>query len=454
MASTSSARRAIGIVRVSQVSGREGESFASPGEQADRIRAACERDGLALVDVIEELDVSGGTPLAQRAGLRRAVEAVEAHEADVIVAAYFDRLMRSLDVQSELVRRVEDAGGQVLAVDVGQVTNGSAGQWMSATALGMVAEYVRRTAKERSGEAQARAVQRGVVPWPNIGPGYVRDEDGRLVVDPATAPAVADAFAARAAGATIAEVRAMLSERGIKLSQHGTQHLLRSPLVLGEIVFGDLHNPAAHDSIVDREVWAAVQRVKVPRGRRAKSERLLARLGVLRCANCGSRMVVGTQRANGRSYPFYRCGSVREDCAHRVTISAEMVERVVIEAVQDVLGDDEGRASAADKARQAAADLATAQAALSDAISTFGTAGVMREASAGERLAQLRAARDDAQARADRLGGMSADLTVSVADWDRLLLTERRSLIAAVVESVTVAPGRRDDRVTVHLRGE
>jgi DNA invertase Pin-like site-specific DNA recombinase len=70
--------------------------------------------------------VSGGTPLDKRDGLRRAVEAVEALEADVIVAAYFDRLVRSLRVQDDLVSRVEAAGGQVLAVDVGRVTNGSA----------------------------------------------------------------------------------------------------------------------------------------------------------------------------------------------------------------------------------------------------------------------------------------------------------------------------------------
>ena len=37
-------RRAIGIVRVSQTDGREGDSFASPGEQADRIRSACSRN--------------------------------------------------------------------------------------------------------------------------------------------------------------------------------------------------------------------------------------------------------------------------------------------------------------------------------------------------------------------------------------------------------------------------
>ena len=81
---------------------------------------SCERDGLELVETIEELDVSGGTPLAKRPGLRRAVELVEAGEADVVVVAYFDRLVRSLTVQAEVVERVERAGGAILAVDVGE----------------------------------------------------------------------------------------------------------------------------------------------------------------------------------------------------------------------------------------------------------------------------------------------------------------------------------------------
>jgi DNA invertase Pin-like site-specific DNA recombinase len=118
-------RRAIGILRVSETKGREGESFASPPEQRKRIGAECERQGFAVVDVIEEMDVSGGTPLEKRAGLRRAIQAVERGDADVIVAACFDRLVRSLRVQDELVSRVERAGGQVLAVDIGRSRMGA-----------------------------------------------------------------------------------------------------------------------------------------------------------------------------------------------------------------------------------------------------------------------------------------------------------------------------------------
>ena len=185
---------------MSQVNGREGDSFASPNEQRARIEAECERLGLELVDVLDVLDVSGGTPLAKRAGLRSGIERIEAGEAQVLVAAYFDRLVRSLRVQDELVSRVEQAGGQVLALDVGQVTNGSAGQWLSGTMLGALAEYQRRTTSERTAEAHRRAVERGVPPLANVPPGYRRGPDGRLVVEPREAPIVAEAFRMRASG--------------------------------------------------------------------------------------------------------------------------------------------------------------------------------------------------------------------------------------------------------------
>ena len=100
-------RRAIGIVRVSQTAGRNGERFVSPDEQRERIEAVCERDKLELLAVHDELDVSGGKPLEQRPGLSAAVTAIENGQADVVAAAYFDRLFRSLATQAEVVERVE-----------------------------------------------------------------------------------------------------------------------------------------------------------------------------------------------------------------------------------------------------------------------------------------------------------------------------------------------------------
>lgn len=440
-------RRAVGIIRVSETKGREGESFISPKEQADRIRQACERDGLKLVRIFEELDVSGGKPLDQRPGLKQAVSAIEDRKADVIAAAYFDRLFRSLSTQAEVIDRVETAGGQVLAIDVGQITNGSAGQWLSGTMLGAVAEYFRRSVKERSAEAQARAVARGVIPWSKIPPGYLKKSDGTLKLDPKLAPVIVEAYRMRVSGATIEGVREFLRENGIERSYHGATEILKSRLYLGEIHFGKLVNLNAHEPIIERDLFLRVQRLVVPRGRKPKSDRLLARLGVLRCGTCNSRMVVAT--SNNSNYQLYRCPP-NGDCERRAMISAQMVEGKVVEAVQDALEDVEGRANASESAQNAVRDFSKAQDQLDAAIRAF--SGLEDETAARERLAELREARNEAQERMDRITASASEITITAAgDWDTLTLDERRDLIKAVIERVSVAPGRGPDRISVEL---
>jgi Recombinase zinc beta ribbon domain len=127
-------------------------------------------------------------------------------------------------------------------------------------------------------------------------------------------------------------------------------------------------NLTAHEPIVDRETWQRVQRMVVPRGRKPKSERLLARLDVLRCGSCGSRMVVGS--SNHRQYAIYRCPPTG-DCERRVTISAEMVEELVTSAVRAALANAEGRASAESNLHDAEVALELAQGALDAAFRAF-----------------------------------------------------------------------------------
>jgi site-specific DNA recombinase len=421
----------------------------SPSEQRQRIEAACEREGFNLLESLPEMDVSGGAALAERPGLSRAVAMVEAKDADVIVVAYFDRLVRSLSVQAEVVERVERAGGAILAVDVGEVRADTASHWLSSTMLGMVAEYHRRSTAERTVEGKRRAVARGVAPFPNLPPYLRRGQGDVLELDPKGARTVREAIKLRTEGATIAAVRGYLDTRGIKRSYHGVQALLTSRMLLGELRFGDNVNEHAFPALIDLETWQRLQRVFVSRGRRAKSERLLARLGVLRCASCGGRMSVGTSQGQ---YALYRC-SPTSDCSQRVTISAEVAERAVIEVVQELLAGIEGRASVEGGVSEAADDLARKQEALDGAIRTF--AGLEDEAAARERLGELRAARDEARERHDDLLAASAPaMTVTAGEWDLLTHDERRALIRAVVDRAVVRPGRGFDRVTVEARGQ
>jgi DNA invertase Pin-like site-specific DNA recombinase len=393
------------------------------------------------------MDVSGGRALADRPGLSAAVAAIEAGTADVVAAAYFDRLFRSLSTQSEVIERVERAGGQVLAVDVGRITGESAGQWLSGTMMGAVSEYYRRSMRERSARGQAKAVERGATPWARVPAGYSRT-DGTLSPDAKTVPIVQRAFDMRADGASITQIRNMLKSHDIERSHRGVQVMLANRIYLGEVHFGELANLNAHEPIIEPELFERVQRMVIPRGRKSKSTRLLARLGVLRCGSCGARLSA-MKLPKQNDYPIYRCPST-SDCDHHVTISAVIAEQVVSDSVRAALADVDGRASAEANVREAETDLENADQALRTAIAAF--SGFEDITETQERLSELRRVRDEAQVRVDRLGGTGEALSVRAdTDWDRLTLDERRALIRATVEQATVRPGRGADRIAVQL---
>jgi hypothetical protein len=156
----------------------------------------------------------------------------------------------------------------------------------------------------------------------------VRGEDGVLVVEPVAAKVVVQAVKRRDLGASLVEVQAWLAENGIERALSGVAWMLHSRMYLGEIHFGELHNTQAHEAIVkDRGLFEREQRRTVARGRQAKSERLLARRGVLRCGTCGSRMVINSDGGS------YRCGDTSADrCRRRAAVKADRVEELVLDA--------------------------------------------------------------------------------------------------------------------------
>jgi DNA invertase Pin-like site-specific DNA recombinase len=175
--------RDVVVVRVSEKGDREDEHFHSPEVQIEAARRWARDRGERLVGApIPEIDVSGRLPLSKRPGLLAAIEMIEAGRADQLVVAYFDRLVRSLKVQLEVIERVERAGGRgdlrAFALDHGKLTNGTAAQRLSTNMLGSVFQYFAEITGEKVTAAQARAVTRGVYPHPE-GPGRVCARRGR-----------------------------------------------------------------------------------------------------------------------------------------------------------------------------------------------------------------------------------------------------------------------------------
>lgn len=463
--------RALGILRVSEEGGRA-ERLAAHKAQEASIRTICEMRGLELIEpLIYERDVSGHDPLVKRP-FGEAISRVEHQEAEAIVFAYRTRTDRSIAVGTEAIQRM-DAADALLLSGSEVLTHKTTEGWRSATFGSFMGESQWRETRENSMKGVMTNIsEHKVVPF-KLPPGLTRTDLGGCEIDETLAPIIREAFAMRAGQATIAAVRAYLTEQGLTLSYRAVQIMLKSPLYIGELRYpakpkkGAKHptlpRPWAGktfrvcDPIVDRHVWDAVQKMRVPSGRMAKSDRLLARLGVLRCASCGGRMVAGGQWASYTTaagetrrtrYAFYKCGrGADQDCPNPCSISAERLEGYVLDHVKGIYADGRGRASQARQARDAGARAERTRAQLSTAkrrmmLLPEGENDTDALAVIEELTAQL----ERESAEAERLASISGVEIVNAArvldSTDPDLLPHKRKLIRLALAQITVSPGR------------
>jgi hypothetical protein len=179
-----------------------------------------------------------------------------------------------------------------------------------------------------------------------------------------------------------------------------------------------LHNLNAHEPIIkDRGLFERVQRRTVSRGRQAKSERLLARLGVLRCGMCASRMVINSSSGN------YRCGDTSaHPCPRRAAVKTERVEEIVLDAVRaySATTDAPRRGSRRRQIRGADEAIKRTNAELDDTIRQLGEFGLLGRPASQETLAKLTKALDDAHTVRARLGDPGESNVIGPEEIDKL----------------------------------
>jgi hypothetical protein len=439
-------KRAIGIVRVSEVAGREGDRFHTKEIQRERILRDCERWGMRPIVFYEELDVSGGWPIEKRQGLSFALGLVESGQAEAIVFAYRDRVDRSIEHGSELVRRMDKAGALLIA-DGKQITHSTHDGWRHATLESFLNEDQKRAVAAKMIGVHERVVAQGKPPFKRP-PGYRKRDDGTTEFDPATSDLIHQAWLRRAAGQSCTEIHQWLGRMGVRLSLNTVTRMFRNRFYLGELHYRGHTNLTAHPALVSGPEWEAVQhRASASRGRYAKSDHLLARQGLLHCKACGSRMSVA-DRGKLRSGAYYRC--TNPDCRARAAIDSVLIEGLVTDFAHALVKDLVGRASTRTAAVQAKADRDEAEAALSRLRRRLAAAGDEDEAEAVEMVREARERRDAAQRAYDAALSLGAVVKVD-ADYvfEHGTLQDCRDLILSVVDYVSVAKGTGTDRVTI-----
>ena len=185
--------------------------------------------------------------------------------------------------------------------------------------------------------------------------GVKRDGEPHLVSqwvpDPELAPKVRQAFEMRAAGASYEEI---LEATRIFPVRSSYVAMFRNKSYLGIRKCGDLEVEDAHEPLVDREMWDAVQSMVGTRVRRTqrsdaaephlyRARSLFLLSGLAECAECGAAMIGKEDWSGGRKTPFryYLCSRKNREgwgSCPSGKIPAERPERALLKfAIESLL---------------------------------------------------------------------------------------------------------------------
>jgi DNA invertase Pin-like site-specific DNA recombinase len=436
-------------VRVSRVAGREGDSYITEAVQEERCRALATARGLAIGEVFTERDQSGGK--MERPAFAKALARIERGVSGGIIVARLDRFARTLLGGLQTLEQIREAGGVVLTAEGDFDTSTNTGE-LTLNLMLTLAQFELRRIRESWDVARERAVERGV----HIAAapaGYRKRADG--VLEPSEhAAAVKAAFEMRAKGASQAEIARHLIETGVPTvwshrassswSIRAVQLLLQNRVYLGEARSGAYVKKDAHEALVTRALFRAVQdrKGKAKAASKNGGDGPLLGGGLLRCASCGCRLSMDTTRARGKTYRFYRCKS-NPACTARVSVSAGKIEPYLEGIVRRFLAgamyEPEQHTDGLTALRD---ELADAEEELRELVESDEPIPAAVLAARGKVLQARIVAAQEALEQAEAAQEIPLTFPSSVEAWDALTVPQKRRIMTTLLGKVVVHKGR------------
>ena len=182
--------------------------------------------------------------------------------------------------------------------------------------------------------------------------GYVIDSEQHLRPDPLTAPFVLEAYKRYDKGATMKQIRDWLNSQGVKntrgisMTYHSVQHMLKNRRYIGEFKYRDIIIPDGIPAIVPQDLFDRVQskmemNKKAPARHKAEDDYLLTTK--LFCGYCGAYLCgeCGTSRS-GKVYHYYKCISSKRKRAacKKKPVQKQWFEDMVINETMKMVMDD------------------------------------------------------------------------------------------------------------------
>ncbi len=175
----------------------------------------------------------------------------------------------------------------------------------------------------------------------------------KFIIDPETAPTVRLVFDMYAKGSTVTEIVKELNNRGLrtlrggKFTNNSLHSMLKNEKYIGIYKYKDqVRIEGGVPRIIDDETFCKVQEMlkvnkRAPARTWSRADYILT--DKLFCGHCGSNMVgeSGTSKT-GAKHNYYICTKrKRERACHKKAVRQEWIEGVVLNAITDMLKDEE-----------------------------------------------------------------------------------------------------------------
>jgi DNA invertase Pin-like site-specific DNA recombinase len=439
-------------VRVSQINGRGGESFASPEQQETACREYAAAQGWDVDEVVVELDVSGATPVDER-GLGYLLNRCEAGESDGVICRHLDRFGRNVVEGALAYKRLAGCGARLVAVADGLDSSRDGSKLQFQMMLAFAEQvYDRNRASYIAGKE--RAVARGVYGAPAPF-GYERDENGRLIPNE-HAETVRRIFHLRAKGTGFSELARQIDGA---LTRSGIRRVVLNRAYVGEQRIPDPDRKGdpkiirdSHRPLVTEAEWEAAKAVRgrAPVHTGLASETQLK--GIVRCGLCGSTMHV-LSYGKHRDRRTYACTSSR--CGG-TSMSVSKVEPAVKEMLSIAIADRAPHVAAVIEGDNRYGDALAAVESAQQALAEYrDSIDIQRVLGTVDYAAGLRTRREAVEVARRAL----RDLPRPAPEPRRLMtleefdLYDRRRFYARCIAEVRVFPRSKPQRLTMRWHG-
>lgn len=305
----------------------------------------CKQHNYQISSVYVDRAASAAKNTEKRTEFMKMIADSEKHRWEYVLVWKLDRFARNRNDSAIFKMRLKRNGVKVISVTE-NISDNPEGIILESVLEGMAEFYsaelsqkITRGMRESALKSQSLG---GHVPL-----GY-KSVDKKLIPNPDTAPIVRLAFELYASGWSVADICREFNTRGYRTSKgspfnaNSFKVLLRNKKYIGVYKFNDIEIEDGMPSIIDKELFYAVQkRLKqtgdAPGRGKAKVDYLLS--GKLFCGECGSQMNGDCGRSKtGTRYHYYSCyGKKKLKTCNSKSLPKNWIEDIVVRDAFSIL---------------------------------------------------------------------------------------------------------------------